>query len=862
MARANTPFFFDIETGGFNKGKSSVFSISFGTHPKRVESFYAKPTQGTFISRWSEKHVWEPIKRQHGILIEDEASILRKFLTRLQGLPEGQTVAGWNIGYTPRPGGRGFDIPMLMARAEKYGMGEEYRRAFQKLRVRDIGQEFAYKISKEVSQYEHLVEKGVLPKQIFESSKAYAELGLRYELGAGATEQLAARYLAEEFKSVTGWKQEVAHAMFMKGGYKAHMSAADVASGLGLSQILKKKQLFKSEAQVVEWGQEALYRSLVSQAMRPAHMYMGEPEVPTAKYPRLIEAAKEMERTGGDVYKGFSERVITGINIEAAQRGAKISDIIAGKGAPEAGRWIGTKEAVAAKAFGLPPKIRDAAKFLWKYKLPIGIAAGATALYMAQPLQYFSGKDDYYNEIEGLPHGAEAERMRRILTDFGSGWLRTLGRVFKRRRIFKEGRRWLKAQNIKVVAPKVGRGVEFDPTSRIMYWSEKSAMRQAMKAGLTKAEAKLATPSMFAHEVAEARHVARTGKEFRAFGGHAGPEVIAEEMFTGARMGPEAFAAIKKLRLAEIRRMRTGVAPRMKPSYENMAERLARKEWRPGMGSPLELQWEAGAMEREYMARVPKIIRGIEEKHLSKFDGFTEEGIAALMRKDYGFGSGWIGAVGRFAKRLFPWGRKARFLTKAKGLPIPKPLAGEFAISASELPYMSHVQISERLGMLGSASPVNRTLGRQAEMMAWRPSAAELAKAEEGVILSRTTLMGKPRAPTDPIPTGPELVKMIQDKQQNNVQRMLAQLQQDNLASGAKNVGAGTYAGPAPKRIGSATETVTKKAIPTHDAMLAETRIRKREEWYRKHKESMVRASTNATRPGRRHVDQTGKIVF
>jgi hypothetical protein len=104
---------------------------------------------------------------------------------------------------------------------------------------------------------------------------------------------------------------------------------------------------------------------------------------------------------------------------------------------------------------------------------------------------------------------------------------------------------------------------------------------------------------------------------------------------------------------------------------------------------------------------------------------------------------------------------------------------------------------------------------------------------------------------------------MIQDKQQNNVQRMLAQLQQDNLAVGAKSAAVGTYAGPAPKKIKSATETVVgRKPIPKHDQMLADTKIRKRKEWHNKHKEAMVRSSTNATRPGRRHRDQTGKIVF
>ena len=43
----------------------------------------------------------------------------------------------------------------------------------------------------------------------------------------------------------------------------------------------------------------------------------------------------------------------------------------------------------------------------------------------------FSGKDDFYNTIEGLLHGGAAQTMRKSMTDFGSGWnaLRGLARA-------------------------------------------------------------------------------------------------------------------------------------------------------------------------------------------------------------------------------------------------------------------------------------------------------------------------------------------------------------------------------------------------------------------------------------------------
>jgi tRNA A-37 threonylcarbamoyl transferase component Bud32 len=49
-------------------------------------------------------------------------------------------------------------------------------------------------------------------------------------------------------------------------------------------------------------------------------------------------------------------------------------------------------------------------------------------------LHKFSGFDDTYNTIEGLKHGGKAEELRKIITEFGSGWdpLRALVKQFTR----------------------------------------------------------------------------------------------------------------------------------------------------------------------------------------------------------------------------------------------------------------------------------------------------------------------------------------------------------------------------------------------------------------------------------------------
>lgn len=49
-------------------------------------------------------------------------------------------------------------------------------------------------------------------------------------------------------------------------------------------------------------------------------------------------------------------------------------------------------------------------------------AAGIIGLWRMKPLSLFSGRDDSYNTIEGLKHGGMAEKKRKQMTEFGSGW--------------------------------------------------------------------------------------------------------------------------------------------------------------------------------------------------------------------------------------------------------------------------------------------------------------------------------------------------------------------------------------------------------------------------------------------------------
>lgn len=75
---------------------------------------------------------------------------------------------------------------------------------------------------------------------------------------------------------------------------------------------------------------------------------------------------------------------------------------------------------VPQKSFSLPK---------W-WKVAGGVGLGVAGILQLEPLR-FSGKDDAYNILEGLPHGGMASQLRKQNTDFGSGYqgLRVHGQV-------------------------------------------------------------------------------------------------------------------------------------------------------------------------------------------------------------------------------------------------------------------------------------------------------------------------------------------------------------------------------------------------------------------------------------------------
>lgn len=410
--------FLDIEAGGFSGERSSILSLSWGTG-KDINTAYAPPVPQSELSRWSEKNVWEPIKH----LVpkgSTEKDILSQFLSVLESAPAETQLVGWNIGYKS---GGGYDLKMLQQRASVYGLEERYAAALEKFQIVDLGQEFALKMARAVVRHgKPLVKQGLLQEEMFEQAVGYVKqsIYLRRKFNLPSLEHTP-EYLAQYnvtkegyVRSVptrfAGWKQELATELFGTGAYAAHQSAEDVAA---LRKLLPKVagEEFSSDL-VRAWAPLALKNKLIASATSiPRDV---AEEIP-ARFTGLLAEARSA---------GIEQRFLSDLEKVVAQQGGRMKDVYLGKGiVREYTTARATKFAQEISAFkGLSATVDAGASIIRKHPLVAGLALGTGLLFAAKPLQFFSGKDDEYNTIAGLPHGGVAQQKRQNLTEFGSGW--------------------------------------------------------------------------------------------------------------------------------------------------------------------------------------------------------------------------------------------------------------------------------------------------------------------------------------------------------------------------------------------------------------------------------------------------------
>lgn len=379
---------FDIETGGLSGEESSILSISYRKKGK-TSSLFARPEVGTKISRWSENKVWNPIKEKAN---KTEKEILTDFLQVVEQ-QKGKTVGGWNIGVAATPQGknvRGFDIPMLITRAEKHGLGEQYQKAFSQVKIRDIGREFALHTAREVVKNPGLVEE-TLERQALGYVKKAESFSTPFKKTAGL--------LAYSNVQMSGWKQELAYGIAFGKGYEAHQSESDVEA---IEKILgSKKGVFTGPEFVKKWGKEALRNKLTNKAFIGAT----RSEAPGEVWKNIIQKAEQF---------GIQD-IQENIQKNAQEKGANLVDLMAGRGHKE------VFSEVRDRAVKTPSFFSKAVGAMKAHPLAT-IAGVGIGSFIFKPLSLFSGKDDSYNTIEGLEHKGVAGATRRGNTDFGSGY--------------------------------------------------------------------------------------------------------------------------------------------------------------------------------------------------------------------------------------------------------------------------------------------------------------------------------------------------------------------------------------------------------------------------------------------------------
>lgn len=405
-------FFFDLEAGGLLGTRSSILSAAYGTDKEAVTPLYAKPTAGTYLYRWSEENVWQPIKQQvaeRRLKWRTEHQLLTDLIEQLKNQ---QVIAGWNIGYHAQPVKyqqelRGFDLPILATRAQKYGLLGDLQTALKGKTIRDIGQEYAALTARVVLQ-----NKGRVDESIFKQAVGYQKVLSAYGIDVFSSDIQDIAYTASTKNiRLAGWKQETIYETLFHKQYQAHEAGADVRAGLHLVEELDKGKVEQQLADNLNfWNRRTVLNKLLSSA----RYGVGEG--------RQFETATAMWDKAAD-YK-LSAEFQAGLESMSKSYGVHVDRLKAGMGVgvEQATQVAGTLFDRSQKIFSnLPSKAFNTLRANKGTALLLG-AVGF--LDIVEPGQWFSGKDDAYNTIPGLLEGGMAAQMRKSITDFGSGWVR------------------------------------------------------------------------------------------------------------------------------------------------------------------------------------------------------------------------------------------------------------------------------------------------------------------------------------------------------------------------------------------------------------------------------------------------------
>lgn len=370
--------------------------------------------------RWVEENVWEPIQqRVPRQQMRTERETLETFIGALSRQKAGGTLSGWNIGYevatVDEKIGAGFDLSFLMSRAQAHGLQDEMGAQLHKFNIRDLGQEYAARLAGEVPRY-----KDVLEKNIYEQFVGYRKkVGTADPIRAGRFAGLYAGTPGDigGGVKVAGWKQEVLHQqIFPDVHLKAHVSAEDVRGGLQLG--MHEGPIFRNAREAAAWGRKTRISSLVNQAIS-----VGErSDIEGNKFQYFLQQARTPETAAGRRMATMETEFLSELRRTIAGQGGVAEEVFAGRGMQtKAFTEFAGPMAAEKNYFKFAQLGDDIVQIAGKHKIAFAAGAAALGLYMLQPGGWFSGKDDEFNTIEGLPHSGMAGDNRRYY-GFGSGW--------------------------------------------------------------------------------------------------------------------------------------------------------------------------------------------------------------------------------------------------------------------------------------------------------------------------------------------------------------------------------------------------------------------------------------------------------
>lgn len=466
-----TNFFFDIEAGGFYGSQSSIYSLAHSTSSGDVKSYHANPAPGSYMYQWAKTNVWEEILKQKRTMSTEE-ELIKGFIKEVGALPSSTTIEGWNIGYNPisqsAKGYGGFDMPMLATRAEKYGLLEDFQKAVGNKQLRDVGQEYAVSTARVALQNPDLVD-----PDIYRSAVGLKKALANSSIDIMNIEELpaAARVASSSPVKIAGWKQSLMHEMMFGETFQGHVVEEDVRAGSRLAELPIAEREARLTANLGEWNRRTVLQKAINSAKYEQttedwtkiqdklksynltdefdtglRQMAEEYSVPREKLSQGLGIGREEKFLQiGKVLTGESENVI-----EAASRGwfkklpkdYKVLVGIAGLGTAAVALGVGglfsgkDDEYNTIEGFKEEGLASDIRKSLTDFGS--GYQGDRQGKYVKKRAHYrrgkrveehyayykgrISGKDDAHNTIEGLREEGIAGAIRKVGTEFGSGY--------------------------------------------------------------------------------------------------------------------------------------------------------------------------------------------------------------------------------------------------------------------------------------------------------------------------------------------------------------------------------------------------------------------------------------------------------